>query len=436
MTVVSPVSHASSCSRVLRLPRGNQYAARRSFSTTATQQAAGVVQIGYENLETLAVTLLRKSGSKADEAATVGKNLVEANLKGVDSHGVGYLPRYVRSALSGNLNVNAELAENSSKSGTANNGPILRLDGQLGYGQVQGLRAMERGVAACRENGGLALVALKNCHHLGRIGAYAEYCARNGFCSVHFTNVAGHEPLVASSNGGEARLGTNPFTVGIPGCSSSSSGSVEPIILDYATSAMALGKVREYMGRGEQVPSDDILLDTEGRVSRDPKVMFPPGNSTVKTSISTTNRTEENTSKKMGALLPFADHKGYALSFMAEVLGGIFTGGNTIHPKFRRDQGLIINSMTTIIFDFHAVSGTDLPLGDEVAQLAAFMKESKLREGNGGEQILIPGEKESRTLADRKKNGVPVSLGTLRELSSAAADVGISENEVRTMLGL
>eukprot|EP00392_Amoebophrya_sp_AT5.2_P004642 g4650.t1 len=360
---------------------------RRAVATTRT--------VDPDQLRAFAKSLLKSAGSSEEEAATVSANLVEANLKGVDSHG------------------------------------------------VQGQRAMQRGIE-CARTFGVSVVKLKNCHHLGRIGAYAESCARANCVSIHFTNVAGHEPLVACASGKEARLGTNPFTVGCPnfnaevgvaGEGASGRGSrAPPIVLDYATSAMALGKVREYMGRSELLPENQqIVLDAEGRLSRDPSVMFPPGNSTVVTSAAASSGSSGSDSSctsgpppAAGALLPFADHKGYALSFLCEVLGGALTGGNTIHPKYRRDQGLIINSMFTVIVDV-GPSALAPAFGNEVRLLTEFMKSAALRQGCEGREILIPGELEQRTFESRTAAGVlPLSLGTLRELVATAKDVGVA----------
>ncbi|CAD7940374.1 unnamed protein product [Amoebophrya sp. A120] len=432
------------------------------------------------SLEQLAVELLKRSGSTATEAGVVAANLVESNLKGVDSHGVGYLPRYVRSALSGNLNVNAPLKVLDHDNSTTSVSPILQADGDLGFGQVQGRRAMRLGIELAK-NHGVALVALKNCHHLGRIGSYAEQCAGAGICSIHFTNVAGHQPLVAASRGGDARLGTNPFTIGCPrsfglpenvdGDLHATNGKCDdspPIVLDYATSAMALGKVREYLGRGEELPNSDIVLDAEGRPTKDPKVMFPPGNSTVTTAskadstvtkdCSTSNDRDWLHPNKTGALLPFADHKGYALSFLCEILGAVFSGGNTIHPKYPRDQGLIINSMLTLLFDpthLRSKSGTGtnttsgLPgaiseslrtFQDEIRSLTDFMKQSAPRPGETHEagaeisQVLVPGELEAQVMAQRLRDGIPLSAGTLTELLAAGGAVGIEEPTVMSIL--
>lgn len=146
--------------------------------------------------------------------------------------------------------------------------------------------------------------------------------ASEGFVSIHFTNVAGHDPLVAPFLGKDARLGTNPFTVAFPGLPGG-----EPVLLDYATSELALGKVREYMTAGKAL-RPGVLLDKNGEPTCD-SACLPPDN---------------------GTLLPFGSvksgYKGYALAMMCELLGGVMTGGYTIAPHHFRSHKTIVNSMT------------------------------------------------------------------------------------------
>lgn len=123
--------------------------------------------------------LLEKTGSRASEADLVAGNLITSNLRGHDSHGVGYLPRYLRSAKAGNLKLNGKL-EILRETDT-----LLQCDGGLGYGQVMGRKAMMLGIELAKKKSGMAVVALKNSHHLGRIGAWAEMCVEQGLCSVH-----------------------------------------------------------------------------------------------------------------------------------------------------------------------------------------------------------------------------------------------------------
>jgi len=370
------------------------------------------IRVNAKKLHELCVQLLLKAGSSSDEAEKVSSNLVLSNLKGHDSHGVGYLPRYLRTAKAGKLKLNVVPAVEKA-------GAIVRVDGQVGFGQVNGIAAMEAGIEAAKEHG-VAIVTLKNSHHLGRIGCWAEMAVAENLCSIHMTNVAGHPPNTAPHNGGDARMGTNPFTVGcIGGSDAADAGGSEssytgPIVLDFATSAMAAGKVREYLGRGEPTP-EKVLLDKDGLPTTDGKALFP-------TSVSKAEHAD------VGCLLPFADHKGYALAFMCEIFGGVFSGGNSIHPDYERDPGLILNSMTVVVFDPVKVSGNDSAhLQNEIGKLREYMKESPLRKDPSGEKsaekILIPGEVEHAAWAERIENGIPLSMGTYEDLLSVGEEI-------------
>lgn len=337
-------------------------------------------------------TICAAAGSEAPEAEAVAAQLVEANLRGHDSHGVGMLPQYIDAVLRGALQPNRHVRT------VAERGSILTLDGQWGYGQVIGAEAMAAGIATARATG-MALVALRNSHHLGRIGAWAEQCLAAGFVSLHFVNVTGSPPRVAPFGGSDARLGTNPVCVGIP------TGG-EPFVLDMATSRIAMGKVRVAKNKGEPAP-DGCLIDSAGRPTRDPRVLFDA---------------------PVGALRPFGDHKGSGLGVVCELLAGALTGGTTIPPGRKRPQ-MIINNMLSIIVDPGAI-GDAAAFRAEVEAVAAWVKASPPAPGT--DAVLTAGEPERRIRAQRIRDGVPVDAETWRELLRAAESVGV-EAEVTSL---
>jgi uncharacterized oxidoreductase len=155
--------------------------------------------ITSDRLHALSRAVCAASGSAEREATLVADHLVEANLCGHDSHGVGLLPIYLENARAGRLvpNRHAELV--------SERGAVLVIEGNRGYGQVIGHEAMQLGMARARDQGA-ALLALRNSFHLGRIGHFAEQCARDGFASIHFVNVIDHAPLQAPYGGAEARF--------------------------------------------------------------------------------------------------------------------------------------------------------------------------------------------------------------------------------------
>src|SRR5690242_6859294 len=152
-------------------------------------------------------TICLAAGSNDKEATLVAEQLVEANLRGHDSHGVGMLPAYIQNVRKGSLHPNQHIKVLSD------HGSILSIDGQMGYGQTIGTEAIALGVERAQKTG-LALVALRNSHHLGRIGTWAEQCLAANLVSIRFVNVIGSPPRVAPFGGSDARFGTNPFCVG------------------------------------------------------------------------------------------------------------------------------------------------------------------------------------------------------------------------------
>ena len=194
--------------------------------------------------------IIAAGGSGPREARLVAENLVRANLLGHDSHGIGMVPRYVDALLEGGLEANRH------PRATLDAGALLALDGCKGYGQAIGLEAMEMAIERARKHGS-CIMTLANSHHLGRIGHWAEMAVAAGLVSIHFVNVISHA-RVAPYGGRDARFGTNPCCIGVP------LPGEAPFILDYATSAVAQGKLRVAHNKGEKVPPGR-LIDDEGR---------------------------------------------------------------------------------------------------------------------------------------------------------------------------
>jgi len=164
--------------------------------------------IPVNRLTTAMHRVVRGFGSQEPEVQAVAGNLIEANLTGHDSHGIGMLPRYTESFLEGGLVPNTHVRT------VLDAGALLRLDGQAGFGQVVGHEAMSMGIERASQHGS-CIVALGNAHHIGRIGAWAEQAARAGLISIHLVNVIAR-CVVAPHGGGDARFGTNPVCIGVP----------------------------------------------------------------------------------------------------------------------------------------------------------------------------------------------------------------------------
>ena len=141
---------------------------------------------------------------------------------------------------------------------------------------------------------GVCVVGLTIAHHIGRIGHWGEQCARAGMVSTHWVNVHGHKSMVAPFGGAEPRFTTNPYCTAVP------RKGKEPIVLDFATSQVAAGKVRVAFNKKVQM-EDGLLIDAAGQPSTDPGVLYNP---------------------PFGAILPFGLHKGGGLAVICDLLAG------------------------------------------------------------------------------------------------------------------
>ncbi len=349
-----------------------------------------------DKLHELTMAICRGVGSDEREAELVANHLVAANLAGHDSHGVGMLPLYVRCWTEDNLQPNghAEVVRDS--------GPILVIDGHRGFGQVIAFEAMELGMAKAKAEGA-AIVALRNSFHIGRIGYWSELCAKGGFASMHYVNVVDNNPIVAMHGAGEPVISTNPYSAAMPG-----PGGEPLVLLDMATSKIAMGKARVAKNKGVEVP-EGSLLDGDGRPTRDPGCMFP---------------------ERVGALVAMGEHKGSGLALICELFAGALTGGWTLQPGHPRTGGAV-NNMLSVIIDPGAIGDADACLGESEAMLR-YAKGAKRREGF--DEILMPGEPEAIQRKRRLENGVDVDETSWQEILAAAETAGVSAADVRTIL--
>jgi uncharacterized oxidoreductase len=346
------------------------------------------LKIEEKKLRRFVTDIFLTSRSSAEEADIVAGHLVEANLTGHDSHGVSLIPEYLDNLAAGNVHPNT-----AGKLASAQ-GAMLVYDGQRGYGQVVARNATNVAIDVAREQG-VAVLALRNSYHVGRIGAYGEQCAARGMVSIHFVNATGHQPRVAPFGGRDARLPTNPFCVAIP-----ASDRHPSVVLDMATSRIAQGKVRVARNSGLQVP-EGCLLDASGEPTTEPSVMFdsPPG-----------------------ALLPFGEHKGFALGLVCELLGGALAGGLTIQPGNERGKG-VINHMLMIVFDPTRLNDMNHTRREMDALIDYVLASPPI---SPDEPVMTPGTPERTKKADRSRNGVELDTGTWDRLVASARKIGVS----------
>jgi len=344
--------------------------------------------IAFSLLSELAEATARALGCHEEEAREVGAHLVAANLAGHDSHGIGMLPTYVELAEAGLL------VANRRPETVVDLPALLVLDADRGFGQWMRRLAMIAGIERAKKVGACT-VALRNSAHIGRIGTYAEQCAAAGMVSIHFVNVAGHDPIVAPFGGTDGRFITNPFAVGVPGRGGPA------IVLDMATSKIAFGKARLARNRGVPV-ADGCILDETGRPTTDPVALVD---------------------QHIGSLVAFGEHKGSGLAILCEVLGGALTGGRTSQPAHRRD-GSVINSMLTTIIDVSSMADIDRFV-DEVEAVCRHIKASPPAAGVA--EVLLPGEPEMQAREVRLRDGIPLDAKSLDDILAAARLAGVDE---------
>lgn len=340
--------------------------------------------IKHEKLFSAIQSILAAAGSDDQEARIVARHLVDSNLLGHDSHGVGMIPNYIANVGSGILHPNrhARLVRES--------GVISVFDGEMGYGQVIAAQATANGIEKARRQG-LSAVTLGNVHHIGRVGDYAIQAADQGLVSITFANVITANPRVAAFGGNDGRLGTNPVCIGIPTYAGN-----EQIILDFATSRVAIGKARVAHNEGKKLEGK-FLIDESGEQTDDPGVLYRP---------------------PVGACLPFGEHKGYGLSLIAEILGGALSGGGTSRAGYKETG--FRNGMMTIFLRPDAFICEDMFAG-EIGSLVDWVKASP----SSGEPVKIPGDPERAKRADREANGIPIDDVTWGEISKAGKSVGV-----------
>ena len=338
--------------------------------------------INQATLRDFARKLVTAGGSTAAEADIVADHLIEANLRGHDSHGVGMLVAYVKDFEAGTLRPN-QAPEVISDTGT-----ISVWDAHAGYGQVVARQAVEWAIETARTHG-VAVNGLRNAHHIGRVGTYGEIAARAGMVSLHFVNVASGPPPVAPFRGKEGRFLTNPVCIAIPGTNLN-----EPILLDFATSRVAMGKVRVAHNAGKPM-LDGALLDHAGKPTSDPGVMY---------------------SEQRGVVLPFGEHKGSGLALICEILAGAIVGSPTVQSMTPPERG-IINGMLSIVIDPQRLNNRDSMMA-EIDAMIAWVKSAAPADPDL--PVLVAGDPERATRAARMAGGIEVDATTWGQLAAIA----------------
>ena len=359
----------------------------------------GTITIKANALEAFVADIFSVAGCSKEEGGRIGRYLVSANLSGHDSHGVVRVPRYAVQVKSGTVvpDVTVDVLVDT---------PVIAVvDGKYGFGQTVTPQAVRIGIDKCKGNG-LAAVTLRNAGHVGRVGDWAEMAAETGLVSVHFVNASG-SVLVAPYGGVERRFSTAPYCVGVP------RPGQDPLVLDFATSVVAEGKVLVASQGGKKIP-EAALVGPDGQPSSDPHLLYGDYTPTG----------PRNHSKGTGAIRAFGEHKGSGLAFMCEILGGALSGTGATDPK----RGRFANGMLSFYVDPHVFDPTGF-FPQDIARYVDFVKSAK--PATPGGEVLVPGEPEVRMRQKRLAEGVPLPDDTWAAIVETARSVGLDERRIQ-----
>jgi LDH2 family malate/lactate/ureidoglycolate dehydrogenase len=337
-----------------------------------------------EELGPLITAIFQAAGAQDEDAATVADSLVDSELCGHESHGLIRVSEYLGHIRDGKIvpGAQAELVDDR--------GTTLVVDGNWGFGQVVAGRATEWLIERALEHG-VAAVAIRRCAHVGRAGVYPARAAERGLVALAFVNGGGAKPRLAPHCGRQPVFGTNPVAAAVPRPGSA------PVVMDFSTAAVASGKIRVLRDRGEPLPPGWIL-DVEGSPSTDPEDYYAGG-----------------------MLLPAAAHKGYALCLLVELLAGCVTGAGSLavpESGYRVGNGMFMQAFDVGAFMPREAFGSRArALADAVHATAP---------ATGCEEVLLPGEPETRTANRRSREGLDIAESTWKGIVSAAEELGVN----------
>lgn len=335
-----------------------------------------------ETLSGFVAKILEAAGARADYAAIVAQHLVDANLAGHDSHGVIRTPYYVRSIEKGELKPAAspEVVEETAS--------MAQICGNWTFGQVIAKQATELAISKARDQG-VGLVSMYHEGHTGRLGTYAEMGAEAGMASMIWDGcLGGPRSIVVPLNGTGRKIGANPIAMGFP------SATYGTVLLDFATSISAAGKVMVAVDKGEQLPGEWIV-DANWQPTSDPTQLAKGG-----------------ALRPMG--LPHVGHKGYALAMMVGFFTLMASLRSDKQPPLEDRWGTVI-----LMLDIGRFGALDA-FQAQVDTIIDFVKTDPL-EG----EVLYPGEVEARNRRERLANGIDLPDATWREITACAASLGV-----------
>jgi len=361
--------------------------------------AEEAVRVWADPLKDFCVRVFTKMGVPEEDARITADVLVTADLRGIDSHGVARLRRYVNGLRSGMMVARPEVKVVAETPAT------MLIDAGAGLGQPVSYRAMQRAIQKALDVGA-GFVTVRNSNHYGIAGYYAMMALEHNCVGISMTNAA---VLVVPTFGRDAMLGTNPIAVAVP------AGEERPFVLDMATSTVPRGKLEVYHRLEKPIPLG-WATDEAGRPTTDP------------------GRVLENFKTRAGGgLLPLGGagellggHKGYGLALWVDIFCGVLSGAayaDLVYPKTSDGKPLPSN-----IGHFFGAWRVDAfrPLEEFKAAMDGLQRRLKgAPKAEGQTRIYIHGEKEFEEAERRMKEGIPLNPKVAADLQAIAEELGV-----------
>ena len=345
----------------------------------------------HQSLTQFAVELFRKMGCSDKHSRRAAAVLIDADLKGIDSHGIARLPGYIRLWQKGRINPAPDIRVVHETPSTA------VIDGDAGLGLVVAPEAMKHAMFKA-ETAGTGWVAVRNSNHYGIAGYHALLAAENDMIGISMTNAS---PLVAPTFSAERLLGTNPIAVAIP------AGKQPPFLADFATTTVANGKLEISKRKQQPIPLG-WAQDKDGKPSADAGCL-----------------------EQGGALVPLGgtrelgSHKGYCLGSIVDIFSAVFSGANYgpwVPPfvSFLEPTGDPVGKGIGHFFGAMRIDAFR-PAEEFKIEMDRWITRFRGSKPSAGEdQVLIPGDPERITHQARIKEGIPLLPAVVSSLQELA----------------
>lgn len=343
-----------------------------------------VKQLRYEQITAFVSELFTKAGMSRENAEWYAVTIANANLRGIDSHGILRVPVYFERVLCGAINPRPRFKVEQVA-------PALHLiDADGTAGCIAGKQAMEMAIASARQYG-VSVSGVINSNHFGAAAQYAQLAVDQGMVGVSMTNV----PALLAAPGVKKKLiGNNPLAIGVP------TYCDFPFMLDMSMSVVAEGKLRFAASKGMKIPTT-WAADADGNPTDNPEAALK------------------------GFLLPVGGYKGLGLAYAVDVLSGVITGGafaDKLKSMYRNPKDPM-----QVCHLFAALNIDALITRDELRLRMQYYHDylSTAPLADGAASLCFPGEIEHHCELERRKNGIPVPLSTIEALEKLKEAYGV-----------